>query len=110
LKLLFDENLSPRLVELLAADFPGCTHIEILGMRGVCRRSPGPQRRRAGDSLLQLAKRDPVPHLAAPEMKSRIVEQGFMPVTMDVGETEKFVSADVERWGKIIRDGNIKAE
>jgi len=27
-----------------------------------------------------------------------------------VGETGKFVSADVERWGKIIRDGNIKAE
>jgi predicted nuclease of predicted toxin-antitoxin system len=34
LKLPFDENLSPRLVELLAADFPGCTHIEFLGMRG----------------------------------------------------------------------------
>ena len=34
MKLLFDENLSSRLVELLAADFPGCTHIEILGMRG----------------------------------------------------------------------------
>ena len=34
MKLLFDENLSPRLVELLAADFPGCTHIELLGMRG----------------------------------------------------------------------------
>ena len=48
--------------------------------------------------------------MAAPEMKARIVEQGFMPITMDVGETEKFVSADVERWGKIIRDGNIKAE
>jgi predicted nuclease of predicted toxin-antitoxin system len=34
LKLLFDENLSPRLVELLAADFPDCTHLEHLGMRG----------------------------------------------------------------------------
>lgn len=48
--------------------------------------------------------------MAAPDMKSRIMEQGFTPVTMGVGETEKFVSADVERWGKIIRDGNIKAE
>jgi tripartite-type tricarboxylate transporter receptor subunit TctC len=48
--------------------------------------------------------------MAVPDMKARIVEQGFMPVTMGVGETEKFVSADVERWGKIIRDGNIKAE
>ena len=34
MKLLFDENLSPRLVELLAADFSDCTHIELLGMRG----------------------------------------------------------------------------
>ena len=48
--------------------------------------------------------------MAVPDMKARIVEQGFMPVTMGVGETEKFVSADVERWRKIIRDGNIKAE
>ena len=48
--------------------------------------------------------------MAAPEMKSRLAEQGFVPVTMSVSETEKFVAADVERWGKIIRDGNIKAE
>jgi len=48
--------------------------------------------------------------MAAPDMKSRIVEQGFVPVAMGVGDTEKFVSADVEQWGKIIRDGNIKAE
>ena len=34
MKLLFDENLSPRLVELFAVDFPDCTHIELLGMRG----------------------------------------------------------------------------
>jgi len=48
--------------------------------------------------------------MAMPDVKSKIVEQGFMPVTMGVGDTEKFVNADVERWGKIIRDGNIKAE
>jgi predicted nuclease of predicted toxin-antitoxin system len=27
-KLLFDENLSPRLVELLTAEFPGSTHVD----------------------------------------------------------------------------------
>jgi len=27
-KLLFDENLSPRLVELLAAEFPGSAHVD----------------------------------------------------------------------------------
>jgi tripartite-type tricarboxylate transporter receptor subunit TctC len=48
--------------------------------------------------------------MAVPEMKSRIVEQGFFPVSMGVAETGKFISGDVERWGKIIRDGNIKPE
>jgi len=33
-KLLFDENLSPRLIELLANGFPGSTQIERLNMRG----------------------------------------------------------------------------
>jgi predicted nuclease of predicted toxin-antitoxin system len=33
-KLLFDENLSPRLVNLLAAEFPDSAHIDLLGMRG----------------------------------------------------------------------------
>jgi len=48
--------------------------------------------------------------MAAPDMKSKIADQGFVPVTMSLSETEKFVAADVERWGKIIRDANIKAD
>ena len=48
--------------------------------------------------------------MAAPEMKSKIADQGFVPVTMNVSDTEKFVATDVERWGKIIRDANIKAD
>jgi predicted nuclease of predicted toxin-antitoxin system len=34
MKLLFDENLSHRLVDLLAAEFPGSAHPRQLGMRG----------------------------------------------------------------------------
>lgn len=48
--------------------------------------------------------------MAVPDMKSKIVDQGFIPVSMGIGDTEKFLNADVERWGKIIRDGNIKSE
>jgi len=33
-KLLFDENLSARLVELLAGEFPGSTHVEQALARG----------------------------------------------------------------------------
>ena len=34
MKLLIDENLSPRLVALLALDWPDSAHVETLGMRG----------------------------------------------------------------------------
>jgi predicted nuclease of predicted toxin-antitoxin system len=33
-KLLFDENLSPRLVELLTAEFPGSAHVDQAPGRG----------------------------------------------------------------------------
>ena len=33
MKLLFDENLSPRLVHQLS-DFPGSAHVDVLGLHG----------------------------------------------------------------------------
>jgi predicted nuclease of predicted toxin-antitoxin system len=33
-KLLFDENLSPKLVALLAAEYPGSAQVELVGLRG----------------------------------------------------------------------------
>ena len=34
MKLLFDENLSPRLTELVAAEYPGSTHLRAVGLLG----------------------------------------------------------------------------
>jgi predicted nuclease of predicted toxin-antitoxin system len=33
-KLLFDENLSPRLIELLRSSYPDSQHVDPLGLRG----------------------------------------------------------------------------
>jgi len=33
-KLLFDENLSPRLVGILEKEYPGSTHVRDVGLRG----------------------------------------------------------------------------
>jgi len=33
-KLLFDENLSPRLAQQHASDFPGSAHVDVLGLHG----------------------------------------------------------------------------
>ena len=48
--------------------------------------------------------------MATPEMKTRLTDQGFLSVVMSVAEVEKFVDTDVARWGKVIREGNIKSE
>ena len=34
MKLLFDENLSPRLVDLLGGEFPGSSHVRVAGLGG----------------------------------------------------------------------------
>jgi len=33
-KLLFDENLSPRLVQRLEPAYPGSTHVDLVGLHG----------------------------------------------------------------------------
>ncbi len=48
--------------------------------------------------------------MAAPALRRRIVEQGFEPASLSVSEAEKFVSADVARWSKVVREANIRAE
>lgn len=35
MKLLFDENLSPKLVDALAHEYPESTHVATVGMRGL---------------------------------------------------------------------------
>jgi tripartite-type tricarboxylate transporter receptor subunit TctC len=48
--------------------------------------------------------------LSTPEMKARIIEQGFQPVSLNVSETEKFVATDVQRWAKVIHEARITAD
>jgi len=48
--------------------------------------------------------------LADPEMRKRIAEQGFEPATQGVPETRAFVAAEVDRWGKLVKSANIRAD
>lgn len=48
--------------------------------------------------------------IGTPEMRARIIEQGFQPVGWGVSETEKFIAADVARWAKVVREANIKVD
>jgi tripartite-type tricarboxylate transporter receptor subunit TctC len=48
--------------------------------------------------------------LANPNIRARIAEMGGMPRPMTAGEFGKVIAGDTEKWGKVIRAANIKAE
>jgi tripartite-type tricarboxylate transporter receptor subunit TctC len=48
--------------------------------------------------------------LADAKVKARLAELGNVPMLMTAVEFEKFVADETEKWGKVIRAANIKAE
>jgi tripartite-type tricarboxylate transporter receptor subunit TctC len=91
----------PDIPTTVEAGFPS---VQVTGWQGVMVRAGTPK------DIVARINAQVSSIMAVPEMKSRIVEQGFVPVTMGVADTEKFVASDVEGWAKVIRAGNIKAE
>jgi tripartite-type tricarboxylate transporter receptor subunit TctC len=47
---------------------------------------------------------------ADPKIKDRIAEFGDTSLSLSPAEFEKLVAAQTEKWGKVIREGHIKAE
>jgi tripartite-type tricarboxylate transporter receptor subunit TctC len=60
--------------------------------------------------IVEKINSDVVRLMSTPEMKARLQDQGFLPIAMSIAGAEKFVGADVERWAKVIKEGNIKSE
>jgi tripartite-type tricarboxylate transporter receptor subunit TctC len=48
--------------------------------------------------------------LADPRMKARLADLGSIPTPMTPAEFGKLVADETEKWGKVVRAGNIKAE
>jgi tripartite-type tricarboxylate transporter receptor subunit TctC len=48
--------------------------------------------------------------LSTPEMKARYAELGAEPMIMTPAEFGKFLTAETEKWGKVIKTAHIKAE
>jgi tripartite-type tricarboxylate transporter receptor subunit TctC len=48
--------------------------------------------------------------LELPAVRGRLVEMGSEPLFMDPAETDRFVRAEYDRWGPVVRAANIKAE
>ena len=48
--------------------------------------------------------------LADPKMEARLADLGAVPMPMTPAEFGTFIAAETEKWGKVIRAANIKAE
>src|SRR5262245_9846612 len=48
--------------------------------------------------------------LADPKIKARLADLGGMPFSMTPAEFGKFIADETDKWGKVIRTANIKAE
>ena len=48
--------------------------------------------------------------LAEPETKAKVEEQGADVVASTPEECKRFIQAEIEKWGKVIRDNNIRAD
>ncbi|HYA07925.1 MAG TPA: tripartite tricarboxylate transporter substrate-binding protein, partial [Xanthobacteraceae bacterium] len=48
--------------------------------------------------------------LAEPDLKARLASLGIVPMPMTPAECQKFITAEVEKWAKVIKFANIKPE
>jgi tripartite-type tricarboxylate transporter receptor subunit TctC len=60
--------------------------------------------------IIEKLNRDINAGLADAKFKQRIVELGDLPLSMSVAEFTKLAADETEKWGKVIRTANIKAE
>src|SRR5262249_9439350 len=48
--------------------------------------------------------------LADPKIKARLADLGSTPLVQSPGDFARLIASDTEKWGKVIRAANIKAE
>jgi tripartite-type tricarboxylate transporter receptor subunit TctC len=48
--------------------------------------------------------------LAEPKVKAQLADMGAVPMAMTPAEFGKFIAAETEKWGKVVRAANIKPE
>jgi tripartite-type tricarboxylate transporter receptor subunit TctC len=46
----------------------------------------------------------------SPEVSARLRELGFQPTGLGYPRFNEIVARDLERWGKVIRENNIRAD
>ena len=60
--------------------------------------------------LTQRINRDIVKIVKSPEMQKKLADQGARPIGSSAAEAAAFMKAESEKWGKVIKEANIKGE
>jgi len=60
--------------------------------------------------IVQRLNSEIIAALADPKLTARLADLGAEPMPMTPAEFEKFVAEETEKWGKVVRAANIKAE
>ena len=61
-------------------------------------------------AIVDKASADVKEAVAAPDVREKLIGQGAVPQSSTPAELQKLIDSDRERYGKIIRDKNLKAE
>jgi tripartite-type tricarboxylate transporter receptor subunit TctC len=61
-------------------------------------------------ALTQKINADIVRIVKSPEMQKRLADQGARPVGSTAAEARAFMQAESDKWGKVIKEANIKGE
>jgi tripartite-type tricarboxylate transporter receptor subunit TctC len=60
--------------------------------------------------IIDLLQREISGIMAMPDVRERSVAAGFEPVSGTPEEFGAYIKAEIARWGKVIRDANIRSE
>jgi tripartite-type tricarboxylate transporter receptor subunit TctC len=98
------ETRSPLLPDVPTVSEAGVQGIEITSWNGLMVPSG------TSSEIVATINADVGRVLSTAEMKKRIVELGFQPVTMTVAEADRFVKTDTARWARLIHDAGITVD
>jgi tripartite-type tricarboxylate transporter receptor subunit TctC len=62
------------------------------------------------NEIIERWHRDIVQMVAMPDVKERLESLGFVPVANTPQEFEQRLKTEMEKWGKVVRDANIRAD
>ena len=101
---LTSEQRSPRLPEtptMGEAGFPGVTQLSWFGLH-----APAATPKAVVDRLYAETAR----LLQDPSLRERFASEGLTPVGSSPEEFSRFVSGEISRWKRVVKDGKIKLD